>query len=494
MAKSGGYTRLATEETALDLTDEERGSRGETPAGGEPSRPEGTRRAKFMLEENVTTKANGPFHHVHGCRRLFGQATTLVVLLVVCVVFLAAFFYISVSQRKHEEKTRTSQTASDHHDSLSPTAGIHRPSANLPVNLTWTRGIPGVGTESAIRLVDVNRDGVKDILVGFDIQLHRKHHKLPPAAACRELGFAGTPCGGGLFAMDGATGKSLWQHGTDNEVFSIVCDRLDVNRDGRPDCLIAGRHGVLEAVDVRNGMSLWNDSSVREQLVTKWNVYSPLVIPDIDQDGTEDILIAHGGDSSFGPWELCRAAGVVMIMSGRTGRRIGQPVPMPDMRETYMSPVMLTLPGKVHTKVILVGTGGETVSGSLWAMRLDDILAQARGTAHSGTYKEWVWGQHRSQPEHSNAIKLVTGHNRGVAVPPVLVDLTGDGVLDIIVSVFDGQVVVLNGKTCEVVWKRSFTGWEYYRWVSGRLCWCWGWWSDWESGKFGTKWGESWRV
>lgn len=58
---------------------------------------------------------------------------------------------------------------------------------------------------------------------------------------------------------------------------------------------------------------------------------------------------------------------------------------------------------------------------------------------------------------------LASGVDRGVAVPPVLVDLTEDGVKDILVSVFDGQVLAFDGKTCSKLWRRSFQKTEFYR-------------------------------
>lgn len=45
------------------------------------------------------------------------------------------------------------------------------------------------------------------------------------------------------------------------------------------------------------GSVLWHGD--KEVLNAAWNVYNPLILPDLDQDGTEDILLAHGGDDAF---------------------------------------------------------------------------------------------------------------------------------------------------------------------------------------------------
>ena len=48
-------------------------------------------------------------------------------------------------------------------------------------------------------------------------------------------------------------------------------------------------------------------------------------------------------------------------------------------------------------------------------------------------------------------------------VPPVCVDLTGDGVLDVVMAAYDGTVAVWDGETLKEVWKVAFTGYEAHR-------------------------------
>lgn len=51
------------------------------------------------------------------------------------------------------------------------------------------------------------------------------------------------PCEGGVIAINGATGSLLWQTWSVANVFSLLCT-LDVDLDGYPDCVAAGRLGV----------------------------------------------------------------------------------------------------------------------------------------------------------------------------------------------------------------------------------------------------------
>lgn len=61
------------------------------------------------------------------------------------------------------------------------------------------------------------------------------------------------PCGGILLAMRGYDGKELWRIPTFAEIFALNCGHLDINKDGFPDCIAAGRMGTLFAFEPRNG-------------------------------------------------------------------------------------------------------------------------------------------------------------------------------------------------------------------------------------------------
>ena len=54
---------------------------------------------------------------------------------------------------------------------------------------------------------------------------------------------------------------------------------------------------------------------------------------------------------------------------------------------------------------------------------------------------------------------------KGLMVPPVCVDLTGDGVRDVVMAAYDGTVMVRHGDTMKEVWKVAFTGYEAHRLV-----------------------------
>lgn len=155
----------------------------------------------------------------------------------------------------------------------------------------WHSTLPKLMTETAVRLNDVNEDGVKDMILSFSTGVDGYN---APRLSC-DLYFNGTfPCFGGALALDGVNGKELWRHYTKHEVFALNCDG-DLDLDGVWDCLIAGRAGVFQAVSGKSGKLLWNFGSqeAREPIM---NVYTAQFIRDLNGDGVMEVLAAHGGD------------------------------------------------------------------------------------------------------------------------------------------------------------------------------------------------------
>ena len=55
-----------------------------------------------------------------------------------------------------------------------------------------------------------------------------------------------------------------------------------------------------------------------------------------------------------------------------------------------------------------------------------------------------------------------SGVEKGVMVPPVIIDVDGDSVDDVLVSLFEGKLVLKNGRDLSVMWTASFPGTETY--------------------------------
>ncbi|XP_041373917.1 uncharacterized protein LOC121386932 [Gigantopelta aegis] len=302
----------------------------------------------------------------------------------------------------------------------------------IEVEDVWVVGIPKLLTESALRLVDVNQDGTLDVILGF--ATGADGYGIPDVVC--DIYFNGTrPCLGGLIALEGVTGRELWRHYTEHELYAINCN-VDLNGDKVKDCLAGGRAGVFEAVSGKDGKMIWrfDDEDARNSIM---NLYTAQLIPDVDGDGVPDVIAVHGGDPLQDPGSAYRLAGRIVMFSGKTGAVL-QWVGVPDKRESYYSPQVYTqLDG---TAVVLFGTGGETHPGALWRISLEHLL--------------------KGQIE--KAKKIHSDSHKGVMTPPVLVDITGDHVVDIILPMFNSSVIAVDGRTFQLLWNYSFPMSESY--------------------------------
>jgi hypothetical protein len=87
------------------------------------------------------------------------------------------------------------------------------------------------------------------------------------------------------------------------------------------------------------------------------------------------------------------------------------------------------------------GTGGEVDGGAAYRVPLNALL--------TGTFAERIE-------------RLIPPGEKGVIAPATVADLNGDGEPDIVVSAFDGRLVIVDGSTGSVLWERRDAGEETY--------------------------------
>ena len=132
-----------------------------------------------------------------------------------------------------------------------------------------------------------------------------------------------------------------------------------------------------------------------------------------------------------------------------------------------MSPVLHVQ--KDNSTYLLFGSGGETVPGVLYVISIPDlyeyVMAEnmpSKTPLFSGRYENSLNTKYAESREIKGLFSLYTSHTKGVMVPPVLVDVNKDGTNDILVSSFDGVVVLFDGLTHEQMWKFEFECYETY--------------------------------
>ncbi|XP_071097133.1 uncharacterized protein [Haliotis cracherodii] len=329
----------------------------------------------------------------------------------------------------------------------------------------WRVVLNATGTESCVRTPDIDGDGLPDVLVGLahgvdlsSVNSLTENNSLKKYCEQKNLPY---PCVGFLLALRGTDGTELWRLPTRSEVMLMMCD-IDVNLDGAKDCIVTGRQSTVQAVDLRKGKTLWySDGADHPSHFTQtWNVYQAVALPDVDGDGVEDIVVSHGGDPNIEPEIHNRTAGRLIILSGATGTPLGNYMVMPDSKETYMTPVKYT--ARDGSQYLLFGSGGETVPGDLMAITLPDLYTLTDQKVVPQSEGEFGWKKLLPKDSNNVIMYLHRGQMKGVMVPPVIVDVNNDGEKDVLVSVFEGAMVLLDGKTLTEKWRRPFPNMESY--------------------------------
>lgn len=288
--------------------------------------------------------------------------------------------------------------------------------------LVWSKNLPVIGSQSSPRTEDFNRDGTLDIIIGAGKNEFQESDM-------------------GVLAFDGKNGNLLWKQHSIDQVFgsATLCD---VNGDSVRDVFIGGRSPQLKGIDGKTGKLLWefNAEKFKDDPVLKYarfNFNNSVLVPDQNNDGIEDILTVNGGNALAAPYQTRnRFPGVLMIFDSKTGEVIAADT-MPDGKESYMTPLCFKQPGS-NDLLVLFGTGGETINGSLYVAKLSDIKDRKLTSA--------------------KVIASEKGH--GFIAPATLADINGDKYLDIIAITHGSKALAIDGKSYNTIWTKSFPGTE----------------------------------
>lgn len=288
--------------------------------------------------------------------------------------------------------------------------------------LVWDVKLFRIGSQSSPRTVDLNGDGVLDIVMGAGLNEYQKSNQ-------------------GIIALNGETGDLLWQQESPDQVYGSATF-YDVNGDGVKDVFIGGRSPHFKALNGKNGEILWeyqydhfkNDSILKH---ARFNFNNSLLVTDQNNDGLQDLLTINGGNSKADPYsEANRFPSVLMLLDSKTGNILAADT-MPDGGESYMSPLCFTQSGEKDLTLVF-GTGGETISGNLYVAKLSDLLSNTL----------------------SNAKVIASEKGHGFIAPPVLVDITKDGYYDIIAISHNSTIFAIDGKNLSHRWTRKINNTE----------------------------------
>ena len=285
-------------------------------------------------------------------------------------------------------------------------------------------------TNSSPVLADLDGDGALDIVFGAGVD------RLRPGP--EGYTFSDEPeIPGHVIAVSGAGNEILWDAPNPGEAFTTA-RFLDVNGDGVLDVIMGGREGAFTAFGGADGTTLWRvDPQGVAKTPVPYNFFSPALIEDVNGDGVNDLVVVYGGDDTKLPGDA-RDPGHLVMISGSDGAILSVHE-TPDGSESYSSVVVYRRPD--GREWLIFGTGGETHGG----------------TAYRAPVASLMDGSFRTRVE-----RLVPAGAKGVMAPATLVELTGDGEPDVVISTFDGRLIAVDGATREALWHHSAEGEEAY--------------------------------
>lgn len=101
-----------------------------------------------------------------------------------------------------------------------------------------------------------------------------------------------------------------------NEPIEADCNLIDADSSGETDCLIVDSIGEVYCINPLSGFRIWHVNT--ETNVPK-KLNFPLIVPDINHDGVQDLLIADTITT-----KMNQTYNVLKLISGATGNQIGQ--------------------------------------------------------------------------------------------------------------------------------------------------------------------------
>ena len=288
--------------------------------------------------------------------------------------------------------------------------------------MIWDNNLFRIGSQSSPRAVDLNNDGVLDIVMGAGGKEYQKTSQ-------------------GVIAIDGKTGLTLWEQEAPDQVYGSATF-YDITGDSIKDIFIGGRSPHFKALDGQSGKLIWeysyeNHKSDSILQHARFNFNNSILVPDQNDNGFPELLTVNGGNSKADPdSEVNRFPGVLMLFDSKTGDIVAADT-MPDGKESYMSPLCFVQPGEKEHRIIF-GSGGETISGNLYEAALTDLMEKKL-----------------------NGAKVIASEQRhGFIAPPVLADITGDGFYDVVAISHGSTAFAIDGKNQNVLWKQKIANTE----------------------------------
>lgn len=300
-------------------------------------------------------------------------------------------------------------------------------------SVNWTANFSGV-VPGIISLVDMTGFGVPDILVEFEIEESEVKNSSFLKQICK-----GKNChGGGVLAIDGACGVRLWVFSRNSSFGLLACEGIIEKTDVHVEhCLLLEEKVKLVLFNVGNGTIKW-----QSELPTRREISAFKYVSDVDGDGVRDIVFVNEEKSKT-------KKGNINMLSGKTGKVIGDSVPLPENHSSSNVLALHSLSSK--EQFLILGSLSVTEnSTSLWAISLDDLLKKVKNPTEK--FSGVPWG--KQQPDTATGFISILKDSL-ILVQPLLADLNSDGVEDVVFLIEENGISLLamNGDDLSVMWK-----------------------------------------
>ncbi|XP_021020813.1 protein FAM234B isoform X1 [Mus caroli] len=285
--------------------------------------------------------------------------------------------------------------------------------------------MPG-GDLSPLELADVNRDGLRDVLLTFVTTRNGTE------------GGVGSQPTADLVCLSGMNGSTLWSSPLPEEAQDVTCLDLIPGSVAKTICLVTGTRKMLSAFNATSGKVLW---TLNPNYLSNGTLAAPVVVlPDLDEDGVRDLVVLAIGELQP---DLC-----FLLVSGRTGSPVGRPVKynIVGVGNLIGPQVYITASGAVY---ILFGFG------NIQAVALRDIFVQAQNRDSSPPslqIEEPEWEKHRSV----NLSELIDVYSDGVELLQ-LVKAPDSNSSSLLITTRQG-LVLLRGQDLTPQWKLNLQG------------------------------------
>ncbi|KAH8295800.1 hypothetical protein KR018_009687 [Drosophila ironensis] len=135
----------------------------------------------------------------------------------------------------------------------------------------------------------------------------------------------------GIICLIGSSGAVAWFVEMVDEPVALDCSLVDIDGNGKTDCLVLDEYGELGAINPVSGQWLW---WFKERSARKVDAYDfPIILPDLDNDGVLDLLLVTSlsleqrtkslAQEKHEPPAQLEARNVMHLLSGRSGKPIG---------------------------------------------------------------------------------------------------------------------------------------------------------------------------